>query len=136
MRNEAKKKIKKFHFKYEISTRFRDLDAFKHINNATFLTYFEDARRVFFSRWDINMHDRSLIVASIKIDYLKQLTHPSELIVGQKISRIGDRSFDILSVLFHGDIQVCSAITTIVCYNFLEKKSISVYKEIKQDYNL
>jgi len=136
MRHETKENLKQFTFQHKISTRFRDLDVFKHINNATFLTYFEDARRVFFSRWNINMHDRSLIVASIKIDYLKQLTHPSQLIVGQKIYRIGDRSFDILSVLFHGDIQICSAITTVVCYDFLEKKSLPVYKEIKQDYNL
>ena len=136
MKYETENDLKQFHFKHEIFTRFRDLDAFKHINNATFLTYFEDARRVFFSRWNINMNDRSLIVASVKIDYLKQLTHPSQLIVGQKISRIGDRSFDILSVLFHKDIQICNAITTVVCYDFLAKKSLSVYKEIKQDYNL
>ena len=125
-----------FYFQYNIQTRFRDLDAFKHINNAVFLTYFEDARKSFFDRWSINLEERSLIVASIKIDYLRQLQHPSKLTVGQKISRLGTKSFDILSILFCNEIQICTAITTIVCYNFSENKSVLLFEEIKKDFNI
>ena len=120
MKSIKKLVLTDFYFQYDIQTRFRDLDAFNHINNAVFLTYFEDARKSFFDRWSINLEERSLIVASIKIDYLRQLQHPSKLTVGQKISRLGTKSFDILSVLFCGEIQICTATTTIVCYNFLE----------------
>ena len=87
--------ITDFIFTHNVSTRFRDVDAFNHINNAVFLTYFEDARKIFFERWNINLEERSLIVASIKIAYLKQLTPPSNLIVGQKVSRLGSISFDL-----------------------------------------
>ena len=125
-----------FYFQYDIQTRFRDLDAFKHINNAVFLTYFEDARKSFFDRWSINLEERSLIVASIKIDYLRQLQHPSKLTVGQKVSRLGTKSFDILSILFCNEIQICTAITTIVCYNFSENKSVLLFDEIKKDFNI
>ena len=125
-----------FYFQYNIQTRFRDLDAFKHINNAVFLTYFEDARKSFFDRWSINLEEKSLIVASIKIDYLRQLQHPSKLTVGQKVSRLGTKSFDILSILFCNEIQICTAITTIVCYNFSENKSVLLFDEIKKDFNI
>ena len=125
-----------FYFQYDIQTRFRDLDAFKHINNAVFLTYFEDARKSFFDRWSINLEEKSLIVASIKIDYLRQLQHPSKLTVGQKVSRLGTKSFDILSILFCNEIQICTAITTIVCYNFSENKSVLLFDEIKKDFNI
>ena len=125
-----------FYFQYDIQTRFRDLDAFNHINNAVFLTYFEDARKSFFDRWSINLEERSLIVASIKIDYLRQLQHPSKLTVGQKVSRLGTKSFDILSILFCNEIQICTAITTIVCYNFSENKSVLLFDEIKKDFNI
>lgn len=128
--------LKDFNFKYNIQTRFRDLDAFNHVNNAVFLSYFEDARKSFFERWNINFTERSLIVASIKIDYLIQLKHPSDLIVGQKISRLGSKSFDILSILFQDNEQICTATTTIVCYNFLDKKTIPLFEEIKNDYNI
>jgi acyl-CoA thioester hydrolase len=128
--------LKDFYFQHTINTRFRDLDAFNHVNNAVFLTYFEDARKTFFERWNINLKEKSLIVASIKIDYHKQLTHPVKIIVGQKISRLGTKSFDILSILFDKDVKICTATTTIVCYNFLENKSVPLFQEIKKDFNI
>ena len=136
MKSIQKLVLNDFSFQYDIQTRFRDLDAFNHINNAVFLTYFEDARKSFFERWSINLEERSLIVASIKIDYLRQLQHPEKLIVGQKISRLGTKSFDILSILYCGERQICTATTTIVCYNFLEKKTIPLFDEIKKDFNI
>ena len=42
--------LENFYFQHKMNTRFRDLDAFNHINNAVFLTYFENARRTFFER--------------------------------------------------------------------------------------
>ena len=91
--------LEDFSFQHNIKTRFRDLDAFNHVNNAVFLSYFEDARRIFFTKWNINLQERSLIVASIKIDYLNQLKHPASLVIGQKITRLGSKSFDIFSIL-------------------------------------
>ena len=128
--------LKDFKFKYSINTRFRDIDAFNHVNNAVFLTYFEDARRSFFERWNINLKEKSLIVASVKIDYLQQLKHPSSLIVAQKVSRLGTKSFDILSVLFYDNTQISIATTTIVCYDFLAKKTVPLFEEIKKDFNI
>ena len=42
MNQEIKPKDYPFHHKTK--TRWKDLDAFQHINNAVFLSYFEDAR--------------------------------------------------------------------------------------------
>jgi len=135
MKNIYKLKINDFYFTHEINTRFRDIDAFKHVNNAVFFSYFEDARRSFFERWHINLNEKSLIVASVKIDYIKQITHPSNCIIGQRVSRLGNTSFDILSILFCNDKQASISITTIVCYDFLKNKSISLYPEIINDFN-
>ena len=44
-------KIQDFKFQHVIKTRYRDLDSFNHVNNATFLSYFEDARILFFNIW-------------------------------------------------------------------------------------
>ena len=128
-------KIKDFYFTHNIQTRFRDIDAFKHVNNAVFLSYFEDARRSFFERWSINLKEKSLIVASVKIDYIKQITHPSNCLICQKVSRLGNTSFDVLSILFCNDKQASISTTTIVCYDFLKKKSIPIYPEIINDFN-
>ena len=135
MKSINKLKINDFYFTHEIQTRFRDIDAFKHVNNAVFFSYFEDARRSFFERWHINLNEKSLIVASVKIDYIKQITHPSNCIIGQRVSRLGKTSFDILSILFCNDKQASISTTTIVCYDFLKNKSIPLYPEIINDFN-
>jgi len=136
MKRLNKFQIDDFSFLYSINTRFSDIDAFNHVNNAVFLSYFEDARKVFFERWSINFQERSLIVAAVQINYFHQLEHPSSLIVGQKIIRIGNKSFDILSVLFYNKIPVSMAITTLVCYDFVLKKTVLVFDEIKKDLNI
>tara|TARA_B100001013_G_C24327269_1_gene331160 strand:- start:105 stop:521 length:417 start_codon:yes stop_codon:yes gene_type:complete len=129
--------IDDFPFHHKTKTRWRDLDAFKHVNNATFLSYIEDARILFFKRWNINLKEKSLIVASVKIDYLKQVSHPSKLIIGQKVSRIGNKSFDIKSAIFvKGDeTPVCLSTITSVAFDFEKNKTIKVYPEIIKDYN-
>jgi len=126
-----------FPFHHPIKTRWRDLDAFRHVNNATFLSYIEDARIFFFKRWGINMEEKSLIVAAVKIDYVNQLEHPSNIIIGQKVSRIGTKSYDIQSAIFKEDNQllICKSTITSVCYDFTNNQTIPLYKEIIDDYH-
>jgi len=127
-----------FLLQHELSTRWKDLDAFGHVNNAVFLSYIEDARILFFKRWNINYNERSLIVASVKIDYLRQVEHPTQLIIGQRISRTGKTSFDIHSVIFDKETleQVCESTIISVAFNFEIQKSVPVYQDIIDDYNI
>ena len=130
-------KLDDFPFHHSIKTRWRDLDAFRHVNNATFLSYIEDARILFFKRWGINLKEKSLIVASVKIDYINQLKHPSNIIIGQKVSRLGTKSYDIQSAVFEKEskLLICCSTITSVCYDFIDKKTVPIYKEIIDDYN-
>ena len=123
---------------YEFKTRWRDIDLFGHVNNAVFLTYIEDARIMYFKKWNVAGKKRSLIVASIKIDYLRQIEHPSDLIVGQKISRIGNSSFDIQSAIFlnNDPKPAAHSVVSCVCFDYEENKSVLVYDEIKADFQL
>ena len=41
--------IKNFKHKTKIIVRFSDLDAMQHVNNATYLTYLEEARIDYFN---------------------------------------------------------------------------------------
>ena len=121
---------------YELKTRWKDMDLFGHVNNAVFLTYIEDARIMYFKRWNITEKKRSLIVASIKIDYLRQIEHPSNLIVGQKVSRIGNSSFDIQSAIFLNidPKPAANSVVSCVCFDYEQSKSVPVYDEIKADF--
>ena len=79
MQNNKEYKLDSYPFHHDVQTRWKDLDAFRHVNNAVFLTYIEDARILLLKRWNIDYDKKSLIVASVKIDYIKQVKHPSSL---------------------------------------------------------
>ena len=137
-KNNINIKLSDFSFQHKTKTRWRDLDAFGHVNNATFLSYIEDARITFFKRWGINLKEKSLIVAAVKIDYIQQLKHPSKIIIGQKVTRLGSKSYDIQSAIFCEDENnpVCVSTITSVCYDFVNKKTVPLYDEIKKDLNI
>ena len=115
-----------------IETRWKDMDALGHINNATFLTYLESGRIELVKKWDFKKPP--FIQASTKIDYLHQLAHPASLHIGQKISRVGHKSFDILTGIFEEGEEkpVAQAVTTLVGFDYESQKTVSVPEVIRQ----
>ena len=133
------KQLSDYPLHVNLQTRWRDLDAFGHVNNAVFATYIETARGTLFKRWNLPYDGtgQSLIVASITIDYYQQLKHPTDIVVGQKITRIGTSSFDVESSLFNGKDNlkpIATAKVVIVCFDFNQQKSVPVFKQIIKDF--
>ena len=128
--------LEDFLFHHNIQTRWKDMDSFGHINNAVYLTYIEDARTTLFKRWNLNSQNKSVIVASLKIDYFTQIKHPSKLIIGSKISRIGNSSFDIQSAIFIDGLKKPAALSLVicVCYDYENGQSVTVYDKIRNDF--
>ena len=133
--------LENYPFHVEIETRWRDLDAFGHVNNAVFATYIETARGTLFKRWSLPFDGtgQSLIVASITIDYLKQIKHPTKMIVGQKISRIGNSSFDIEASIFteqNNLLSIANSKVVVVCFDFDNQKPVPVFQKVIEDSKL
>ena len=128
--------LEDFLFHHNIQTRWKDMDSFGHINNAVYLTYIEDARTTLFKRWNLKGQNKSVIVASLKIDYFTQIKHPSKLIIGSKISRIGNSSFDIQSAIFIDGLKKPAALSLVicVCYDYENGQSVTVYDKIRNDF--
>ena len=128
-------KLTDYPFHHKTQTRWKDLDAFQHINNAVFLSYFEDARIALFDRWKLQPKGKSLIVAKVVANYYKQLLHPSDFVIGQKVSRVGNSSFDIQSTMFNEkDEAISDAVITCVCFDFDSQTTQPVYDLIKNDF--
>ena len=121
---------------HNLNTRWKDLDAFGHINNAIFLTYIENARIDLLDFWGINNKSKSIIIASIKIDYITQIDHPKQLVVGQSISRLGQTSFDINADILSNDKKIFYAKSkaTCVCFNYITNNKLKVYQKITDNY--
>ena len=95
---------KDFDFWITIYTHWGDMDGLRHINHASYLTYMETARLDLYmqighklERWD---QMESSILASMEVNYINQAVHPSTLEIGQRITRIGIKSYDILTAIF------------------------------------
>jgi acyl-CoA thioester hydrolase len=80
-----------------IQVRWGDLDAMGHVNNATYLTYLEQARVTYFDDlglWDGSGGGLGLIMARAEIDYRLPIRARDAIIVYTRCTRLGTRSFD------------------------------------------
>jgi len=78
--------------------RFADIDAMGHVNNATYLSYFEQARMHFFRHlvggaWDWNVH--GILVAKNEIEYLKPIHLNDKIRIEMVCEHIGTKSFTL-----------------------------------------
>ena len=90
-----------------LKTRWRDLDALGHVNHAAYLTFMETARLDFYDSLGFSSRNsgqvNGIILASMNIQYHQQVSHPSDLDIGQRIVRVGSKSFDMLTSIFIKD---------------------------------
>jgi len=77
--------------------RWRDLDAFDHVNNASYLTYLEEARLHWFGQiggpWSSDT--AAPVVAAVHANYRRQLNWPAQLVVELYCERLGNTSLTI-----------------------------------------
>ena len=80
-----------------LQLRWRDLDAFNHVNNSTFLTYLEEAR----IRWFESIgeawvtEDFAPLLAAVQLNYRQPLPYPAEAEVSLFVDRVGTTSITI-----------------------------------------
>ena len=80
-----------------IKVRWGDLDAFNHVNHATFLSYLEEARVSWLSNLPgISLDDRiAPVLANSNVDYRRPILWPNDLIVELFVERIGNSSLTL-----------------------------------------
>jgi acyl-CoA thioester hydrolase len=80
-----------------IEIRWRDLDAFRHVNNAVYATYLEECRDEWMTRalgavgdlWDF-------VLARVAIDFRQELTQEDDVaVVSVRLERIGTSSLTL-----------------------------------------
>lgn len=88
--------IAAFSYKIEIPTRFSDMDMFGHVNNAVYLTYFEQARSNYWRdiiNWDWKL--TGIIVAKAEVTYIRPILLNEKVFAYVRTSKLGNTSWDI-----------------------------------------
>lgn len=128
-----------FKHKTPIEVRFADVDAFGHVNNAKYLTYFEQARVKYFNDivdWTYDWSKEGIILAKADIDFIRPIHFRDEIVVFTRCARLGNKSFDlqyqIMSYKDGEEILMSDCTTVMVAFDYVSKKSIVVPEEWKQ----
>ncbi|MUV15171.1 acyl-CoA thioesterase [Noviluteimonas gilva] len=84
-------------FRMEIAPRWRDLDAFNHVNNSNFLTYLEEARIQWFAsigrEW---LSDTMMpLLAAVQLNYRAPIPYPSKIAIALFADRVGNTSVTV-----------------------------------------
>lgn len=81
----------------EVSVRWGDEDSFAHVNNVAYLVWCETARVDYLRRIDLfpDLPPRGIgpIVASVTCHYRRPMKYPDTVVVGTRVSGIGNSSF-------------------------------------------
>ena len=130
--------IKDFKHKIKIKVRFSDLDAMRHVNNATYLTYLEEARIAYYKDvLDLPNEDLDFgaVVAKIEISYIQPLVLGEEIEVLTRTFKFGRKSSDIENLIVverKGEkIIAAQAFTKLVSYDYKTLKSIETPVDIQ-----
>lgn len=81
-------------FQREIPIRWRDLDAYDHVNNSVFLTLLEETRIQWFSSLPGPWRDARAepVLARVEVNYRRPIRYPATVRVQLALQRIGRSS--------------------------------------------
>jgi acyl-CoA thioester hydrolase len=121
-------------FVHREAVRFRDLDPMGHVNNAVFLTYIESARAAFLQHLGAvqTLEDLAIIVARIEIDFRAPVRFGDEVEVSVRVSRFGEKSFDLEHELRVAGNLVAEAKTVLVTYDYEKRAPVEIPAEWRE----
>lgn len=115
-----------------LEVRFRDTDRLGHVNNAVYLTYFEQGRVSFFDRLlglEVKWNEEGLILANAQLDFLAPILLEDKIAVDIRVTRLGNKSFELgYSIVRLGsdETEMARGSSTLVCFDYIANTSIMI----------
>jgi acyl-CoA thioester hydrolase len=127
-----------YRFFHPIEIRYGDIDAQRHVNNARYFTFMEQARIHYLTKldlWDaINFDQVGIILAEQACTYLAPITLQHTIEVGVRTERMGSKSIEmkycLRDVTSHQELATGFAI--LVAYDYQQRDSISIPAEWRE----
>lgn len=128
--------MSEYKFFHPTEVRYGDLDPQGHVNNAKYLTYFEQARVYYFMRLGLFSKDQSfmdigVIVADIHIAYHAPVHYGDAVQTGVRTKKIGGKSIIVEQAVV--DVatgkEMAKGEVVMVTYDYRAQKTTSVPEE-------
>jgi acyl-CoA thioester hydrolase len=108
-------------FVYDASVRWSDMDAYGHVNNARFLTLYEEARVAMFfigaRDHGLGSFEEGIVIARHEIDYLRPVDYGEPVRIEMWISEQRAASFTVSYELFDNGVLASRAKSVCVPYS-------------------
>ena len=124
-----------FNFFYLVEVRYGDLDPQGHVNNAKFLTYFEQTRGHYLIHLGLFEKDRSfmdvgIILAEVQVNFLYPVNFGMQVRIGARTTRLGSKSFDMVYSLqaVNNPREFATGSAVLVTYDYQTQNTISIPK--------
>jgi acyl-CoA thioester hydrolase len=110
-------------FVHTLTVRFRDLDAYNHVNNAVYFTYLEEARIAFVTATGVRglfTKERSTVIAHAEVDYRAPARLGDELVIAVSAGDVRNTSYELLYRITRKSdgALIATGKTVQVCFNF------------------
>jgi acyl-CoA thioester hydrolase len=121
-----------FRHRTSVQVRFRDIDAFGHVNNAVVSSYVEMARVTYLREVlglnPIGPEDRMpLILAMIQVEYLSPIFFDDDLDIGSRVDWLGNTSFGMSHELrAAGGRDLARSTSVLVTYDYAQARPMPV----------
>jgi acyl-CoA thioester hydrolase len=115
--------IDEYPFRTPITTRWSDNDVYGHVNNATYLSYFDSVANAYLidhGGLDIARGDVIGLVVASSCVFFAPVSFPDELVGALRVDRLGRTSVTYGHALFTADDPLAAAQATIV-HVFVER---------------
>jgi len=114
-----------FEYTTDVEVRYTDIDTYGHVNNATYATYFEEARIDYLD--DVvnageallsgSESGTGIVIANLEVDYIQPVHISDSVAVAVRVPRLGEKSFPFEYEVRTDDGVAAAGETTIVTYD-------------------
>jgi acyl-CoA thioester hydrolase len=128
-----------FRFYHSIEVRYVDLDPQGHVNNANYLTYFEQARVAYMIELGLFTKDQSfmkigVIIADVHIAYFEPIYFGQNIKVGVHTAKFGTKSMTWEQNIVDAGTgkEFARGEVIIVTYDYKQEKTIPIPQEWRE----
>ena len=128
-----------YNFTHPIEVRYGDLDPQGHLNNAKYLTYFEQARIFYFEKLglftrDMSFLDIGVILADVHLTFKAPVLFGMEIEVGVRTTRLGNKSFTVEQAVIDNATGklMCTGELVLVTYDYHTGQTIPIPSEWRE----
>lgn len=108
-------------FVYDVALRWSDMDAYGHVNNARFLTIYEEARVAMFfvgaRAHGLGSLEEGIVIARHEVDYLRPIDYGDPVRIEMWISELRAAAFTVSYEMYDADVLASRARSVCVPYH-------------------